>query len=135
MEPFQNTPLKTFSVDKSGWTSSQHRLWFFLNTKQDSFFPAKFWPAWAQELIVLAHKSDSQMYNLMFFFLANGVYPPTAKRWVRSADYKDGELRNGVYKDKELADMSRVVIRAARGDLFTGEKKVWSMHEQRPRLM
>ncbi len=84
---------------------------------------------------MIPHKNDSQMYNLMFFLLANGLYPPTALQWTFMADTAQGVPVKGVYKLKEINDAARVIQKHDSGDLYTGKKKVFDMFQQRPILM
>jgi len=56
-----------------------NRYWQYLN-KQDKFFKISEWPQWAQVNMVRPHKSDSQMYNLAYFLIGNGLDPWTTIR-------------------------------------------------------
>lgn len=82
------------------------------------------------------HKNDSQMYNLMYFFIANGLDPGSAGRWTLTGEVRS--YQNGgymvmlddapkQYKRKELEDMRRVQRKAQEGKLLTGRKMVFSM--------
>ena len=134
MEPEfpRQPPNKVFFVDKTKWTREQHKIWHYLNTKQDSFYQVRFWPPWAQQNITFPHKNDSQMYNLFYFLLWNGVYPLTAMKWITMADVRNGEPVKGVYSNKELMDMDRVLVRHANGQLYLKSKKVFDMVANKP---
>lgn len=110
-----------------------HRYWQFLNT-QDVFFQIRLWPLWAQRLILLPHKSDSQMYNLFFFLNANGLLPGLCKAWIIAYDY-DWRLKrlvDGVYTPKEIIDMNKVMVKGYNGTLLQGTKRVFDITLGRP---
>nr|QXP07766.1 MAG: hypothetical protein [Arizlama virus] len=110
-----------------------HRYWQFLNT-QDVFFQIRLWPLWAQRLILLPHKSDSQMYNLFFFLNANGLLPGLCKSWIIAFDYdwREKRLVDGVYTPKEIIDMNKVMVKAYNGTLLQGNKRVFDITLGRP---
>jgi len=110
-----------------------HRYWQFLNT-QDTFFQIRLWPLWAQRLILLPHKSDSQMYNLFFFLHANGLSPGFCKAWIIAYDYdwRSKELVKGAYSDKEILDINKVMVKAYNNQLLQGNKRVYDIVEGRP---
>ncbi len=106
-----------------------------MDKRQDSFWPISQWPAWAQQLFLIQHKNDSQVYNLMFFLLANGLVPFMALKWALMADTRNGEPVMGTYSNKELNDAARITQRHISGDLYQGKKKVFDMYQGRPILM
>jgi len=129
MTEVQEKPLKKFFPDKEGWDARSHRLWLFFN-RQDDFFPISFWPKWAQEKMVWEHKPREQRFNLMFFLIGNGVYPPIAAEWVLACDVKAGSLVEGQYDLNAHEDVLGIVKRATAGKLFLGKKDVWDMQAQ-----
>ncbi len=117
-------------------TAREQRLWYYLNKTQDVFWPISKWPEWVQHIALLEHKNDSQMYNLMFFYLANGLPAYVARHWTMAAEIKPpGVLVFGPYSKKEEEDIRRVIIKHNNGLLYTGKKKVFDMIEGRPVLM
>ncbi len=116
-------------------TAREARLRYYFNKGQDYWFNYHLWPIWAQQLILLEHKSDSQMFNLMFFFLGNGLAPGTSKNWVMASDYVKDDFLYGPYTKKEIQDIDRIIIKAANNQLFKGLKKVYDMIQQRPIYM
>ncbi len=116
-------------------TAREARLRYFFEKTQDSWWKLSKWPLWAQTLILLTHKSDSQMYNLMFLFLANGLPPEVARQWATAMDAHSGILTSGPYSQKEEQDILRVLIKHANGTLYTGKKKVMNMVSGRPEYM
>lgn len=127
-------------IDKVGetWGPDQHLWWNYWMT-QDYFWSIDQWPDWAQRDAMRWHKNDSQMYNLMYFFVANGLPPLIAGRWTLTGHVKS--LGNGKlamlddapaqYKQKELYDLQRVITKAEAGELLSGKKQVFSMVEGR----
>lgn len=110
-----------------------HRYWQFLDT-QDIFFRISLWPLWAQRLVLLKHKSDSQMFNLFFFLNANGLTPGYCRGWIIAYDYdwQRKTLINGEYSQKELVDINKVMVKAYNGTLLQGNKRVFDLVERRP---
>lgn len=118
------------------WGPDQHLWWKFFSENQDSFFKLDDWPEWVKALMMKWHKSDSNMYNLMYFFVGNGLAPHIAFRWVMGGQM---EVRNGVwtmhigkqYKASEIYDAERVLDKAKAGELLTGKKRVFDMNSRR----
>lgn len=95
------------------------------------------WPDWAKRTMMLWHKNDSQMYNLMYFLIGNGVPPWRARRWTLGGhmEVKDGiwTLRLGQqYTPKEVADADKVAQKAVDGELLRGNKMVYDVILGRP---
>lgn len=119
-------------VDKSRWQPHQLRLWSHLRLKQDVFWPSSEWPAWVQELIVLPHKSDSQVFNLAVFFLVNGLDEATTFTWVLARDVRNGNFLEGSYSLKERQDVERIRFRWSSGTLPLEGKRVFDMKSGLP---
>jgi hypothetical protein len=133
---YNNSVLKEQVCDKSKWTRQQHKIWYYLDKTQDSFWRIRYWPCWAQHAITLPHKNDSQMYNLFYFLIGNGLYQYTADEWIKMWDVENGlPQQSPLYKTKELQDMVRIHVKHDNGDLFTGRKTVFDMHLGRPMKM
>jgi len=128
--------LGTGSLSIMDFDTVTHRYWQYLN-QQDIFFPISLWPLWAQKLILLPHKSDSQMFNLFFFLNANGLLPGFCKAWIVAFDYNwaDKKLIDGVYTQKEVEDINKVMVKAYQGKLLEGNKRVYDMILKRPVVM
>lgn len=130
---YNNSVLKENHCEKGTWKKEQHRIWHYLDKTQDSFWRIRYWPCWAQHAITLAHKNDSQMYNLFYFLIGNGLWPHTAKDWIMMWDVQNGYPQlSPLYKTKELQDMVRVLVKEEAGELFTGRKTVFDMNLGRP---
>ncbi len=122
-------------MDKATLSVKQHKVWYFLDHVQDSFWPISQWPQWTQFIAMIPHKNDSQVFNLMFFLLANGLYPQKAMQWALMADTHQAYPVKGVYSMKEVNDAARILQRHASGDLYQKKKKVYDMISGRPILM
>jgi len=114
------------------WSSNQHLWWKYYHENQDHFYDMSDWPPWAKQAIMKWHKNDSEMYNLMYFFIGNGLSPVRAFNWVMAGDVyvKDGvwTLRLGKqYSAKEIVAAERVMKKAEMGELLTGKKDVYDM--------
>ncbi len=117
-------------------TAREARLRYYYEVTQDIFWKWSLWPQWTKQLILLDHKSDSQMFNLTFFFLANGLPPALTKIWVTAGDVRDHVPLLGTgYSPKEHQDLRRVLMKYQNGTLFKGDKKVFDMILGRPVLM
>ncbi len=76
------------------------------------------------------------MFNLTFFFLANGLPPALTKVWVTAGTTQNNELVLGSgYSPKEHQDIRRVLMKYQNGSLFKGDKKVFDMILGRPVMM
>ena len=86
--------------------------------------------------MMLIHKNDSQMYNLIYFFVGNGLDVRTAANWIQVADIVNGSFAfSAAYSKKEKLDIQRVVEKGLRGELLTGKKVVFDMILGRPTEM
>lgn len=140
-------------MDPLRMTDLQH-LWWQILSKID-WWPIQTWPEWAQVLAMKAKKSDSNMYNLMYFLSAeNDMDPYGAARIVLAVGARGGGpggfqltsdwpygpvediLRTNrpgvVYSAKEIRDTARVVKKALDGQLYDPRKRVYNMIASRP---
>jgi len=107
------------------------RLWNFLNTSQDLFYPIRYWPLWIQRIALLEHKSGVQRYDLFKYFVGNGVDPVQALRMIIVADVIDGKAISGVYDAAALREMDRWRNLAVRNDrAFFDKMTYWDMHDK-----
>lgn len=118
---------QSIPVSKVGWKPHQLRIWSYLNHRQDIFWPIETWPEWAQNSIVLAHKGDSQVFNLAVFLLVNGLDEATTFKWISARDVKNGIFQEGDYTRKERQDMERIRFRWSTGMLPLEGKRVFDM--------
>jgi hypothetical protein len=134
---YNNAVLKIVDCDKGSWKKYQLRIWDYLDRIQDSFWKIRYWPCWAQHAITFQHKNNSQMYNLFYFLIGNGLYPTIAQNWITmwDVDQYDNPVMSPFYKPSELYDIGRVVAQAEDGTLFKGNKRVFDMHLCRPVMM
>lgn len=97
--------------------------------RQDTFFQYKFWPEWVQVDILEFHKQNKARWNLMYYFLANGLEGDTARKWVMAYDCIDGTLMRGDYDYNACADFSGLIRKYKEGKLFKGNKLMYDMIE------
>lgn len=123
--------MQTVAVNKDRWDPARHKIWYYLNN-QDDWYKIRNWPAWAQSLVTLAHKNDSQFYNIFVFLVVNGAAPGLALQWSRAGDVQGRTLVAGVYSGKELLDQDRIMDRWSAGTLIASGKRVFDMRKGRP---
>jgi len=126
-------PMPTvYNISKVGWKPNQLRIWAYLNHRQDIFWSVETWPSWAQQMIVLEHKGDSQVFNLGVFLLLNGLNEETTVKWITARDFKDGQFVEGFYSQKEWNDIDRFLQRWRGGLLPLQGKRVYDIASGRP---
>ena len=123
---------KVYNVDKVGWKPNQLRIWAYLNHRQDIFWPVETWPAWAQQMITLPHKGDSQVFNLAVFLLVNGLNEENTIRWITAQDFQNGQFLEGHYSSKEWNNINKFRDRWRRGLLPLQGKRVYDIASGRP---
>lgn len=101
-----------------------HRLAIYLNNN-DLFFRYDVWPEWAQERILLPHKDDKIRFQLLLFFLCNGLDPDMAIRFTMAVDYVGGHLIPGIYTAKQIEKMERICKRFEEGHLPPEGMRIW----------
>lgn len=102
---------------------------------QDVFWRFSDWPMWARQAMLLQHKVHDLRYNLVYFFVGNGMYPEEAIAWIKMRDAVAGVTQVYNYDSAARDDFDSLQGRAAGGELFTGKKLVFDMRLGRPVLM
>lgn len=104
----------------------QARLWNATYT-EDRFWPCIDWPKWAQTAFLTEHKSYRDRFNLMFFFLSNGLDPHISLEMVLSCDYINGVWIQGKYDAHTIKDTESLIAKHYNGTLYTGNKSMMNM--------
>jgi len=124
-------------LDPFYWTDDQHLIWSVLSNPE-SFQPVQRWPAWAQIQAINMHKSDNEVFNFMYFLIANGLSPDESRTWALASTVKNGKIqwddKHVRYTKKETGDASRIMYKALEGRLLTGKKRVYDLTAGRPLL-
>jgi len=122
-------------LDPFYWTDDQHLIWNVLSN-YDGFTPVQQWPAWAQIQAINMHKSDNEVFNFMYFLIANGLPGDEARTWALASTVKEGRIQwdsgHVRYSKKETSDASRIMYKHLEGKLLTGRKRVFDLTAGRP---
>jgi len=125
----------TDPLDPYTWTDDQHLIWNYLS-RNDVFPQVQQWPAWAQIQAINMHKSDNEVFNFMYFLIANGLPADDARTWALAKTVKEGRIQwddtHVRYTKKETGDASRIMYKAIEGRLLTGKKRVYDLTAGRP---
>lgn len=125
----------TDPLDPFYWSDDQHLIWNCLSN-YDGFYPVQQWPAWAQIQAINMHKNDNEVYNFMYFLIANGLPADEARTWALAKTCKNGKIQwddtQTRYSKKETAEASRIMYKAVSGTLLNGKKRVFDLTAGRP---
>jgi len=116
--------IDEFSSDR------EHRIWKYLNDKQDSFWPIESWPQWAQASILKVHRKRGDNYTLFCFLVGNGLAPRTAGEWVWNNDVVNGKWcapLHGYDDSDSKRDKDGLINRALEKKLFPIGKAIMDM--------
>ena len=95
--------------------------------QQDVFFQYRFWPRWAQVMILLEHKKNNERYNMMCFLMGNGLEGRTAVDWTASYDFYNGVLERGQYDNYAAVDLIQMYQKNQIHEFFQKNKQVYCM--------
>jgi len=69
------------------------RVWNYFNKDETGFWPLRDWPYWAKDVMLSAHRTNRERFNLFFFLWVNGLPPERGMLWTLCSDVvtRDGE--------------------------------------------
>ena len=78
--------------------------------RTDIFFPINQWPDWAIQSMFSKKLTNKQAWKLAYFFVMNGLYPPTAVLWTTYSDVHNGRLVNPKIDKKKHDNLIKTFI-------------------------
>lgn len=71
--------------------------------------PIRNWPNRMKVIMLKSHKSQQDRFNLLYWFLCNGIRPKTAEKWTLVYDIVRGRIVEGNYDQAALNQIKSIL--------------------------